>query len=573
MKSLLLGLVLLFSVSSYAYELDTHCYDTYMMARKAGFNHQHALFLCTGAQWVDEGLSSTPMGGLIWGTMVRRIYHFPNKRFQKQRVTQDGHSGVASFTIAKPKHPVAYKLFDEGMKQGNWFKIGLSIHIVQDTFGHAGYTAEAGHAFAGHHPDRTWLAVNKYKQMTEAIFEMLVALRAVAPNEALDEWAQKVSKEPVRSDDATKLAGAHWKDAESLVARDYFKDPRFTPEAVNYILRRARVKGFFRNDFQVDQWLPKDHDYILSPLEQAAAIEKAKVTYTDGTPVYIDDWSKTRRDARDVLRRWVINQRRNEIMQGRFVKGSNFNMATLKEEGFAKLLIELEKIEDSNLTLPEKLAAYNELVPEKLRNHLVDQIVDFICEGEIPKPFDDFTKVQFEADGGPRTLEMALKISDRREKIAELYGKNILFEADTWLDRKAKKMQQKKEAEIQAEDKDLDLTLTPPESQILSQYKEEKFTFDTKKRWGVFFVKHGYNIRTAIETWKDIFNHILKKRAASSISHESVKDFQIAPLLNEKVNDKTFVMIGPVGQMSFLGVSKCGEALADSITFEIGARE
>src|SRR6185312_16545428 len=144
------------STEAKAYELETHCYDTYILARRVGFTREYAEFFCKGAQAVDEGVSSTPMAPtLLYGEMLRRIWHAPTYLFQKQTVTQDGHAKVQLTAAAEANHPVASKLLDEGLREGNWFKIALSIHVIEDSYGHSGFTTELLHLYTGHNPDRT----------------------------------------------------------------------------------------------------------------------------------------------------------------------------------------------------------------------------------------------------------------------------------------------------------------------------------------------------------------------------------------------------------------------------------
>lgn len=561
-RSLLVILVLLatsglfFTLEASAYEIDTHCYDTYAMARKAGFNHEYALFMCSGSQWVDEGLSSTPMGAAIWGSLVRRIWHFPNYRFQKQKITQDGKAGFAVITVAEFDHPVAYKLLDEGLREANWFKLALSIHVIEDTAGHAGFTAEAGHAEFGHNPDRTWLAVEKYKRMTGLVFKALLAMRQLAPDTALDSWAVAARKKPIEPNDYKKLVEDHWKDTETLVARNYFKDPRFTQPVVEYMLRLARTKGFLVKSFDVDANLPKLADYELSMPEQIIAAEKFKIVYKDGTRSFVDEYNRTRRDAREVLKNWVKTRREQEIAQGHFIKNSIFEMSVIDRFGLKRLRLKLEEIESSDLPLEEKIQAHNRLVSPEMTAHMIEQTVNFITQGEVPAEFNEYRHVQFESDDGPRSLEMALKIMDRRLHIARLYGRNFLFKADTFADRMKEKAQIKKEAAIQAMDPSVDLTLEHEDPPVLKQMDLEVVSLNKKQQIGILLIKQGYNFRTALRTIFDIFT----KGKTAILAHDNVREFQIVDILNEKIQEGVYKQLGELQAMNLTGVSEACEA-------------
>src|SRR5262249_33830088 len=121
-----------------------------------------------------------------------------------------------------------------------------------------------------------------------------------------------------------------------------------------------------------------------------------------------------------------------EISQGRFVIGSDFNLKLLDYTGVKGVRERLEAIEMSRtMTLEEKIAAHDALISPEDTHRMVKRMVSFITSGEIPREFDDENHVEFEADDGPRSLEIALKINDMREWILREYGRNIDFVPDT----------------------------------------------------------------------------------------------------------------------------------------------
>ena len=281
------------------------------------------------AQWVDEGMSSTPMGALIYGSMLRRIWHFPNYRFQPTEVTQDGHGSFDVVTIAQFNHPVAFKLFDEGLREGNWIKAFLSMHIVEDTAGHSGFTAEAGHAWAGHWPDRTWVYPGKYKAMTGLIFKMLLALRKIAPDEALVDWAQAKRREPVQPTEFKELEEEHWADVGRLISRDYFRDPRYTPAVVSYILRMAQAKGYIKKSLNIEATLPKPEDYIYSPEEQERRLKNLDQWQA------ADEWTRTQKCPRGLARVGEGPPRGGHCAR-RFARGQCFQFVDIGPNGNAR---------------------------------------------------------------------------------------------------------------------------------------------------------------------------------------------------------------------------------------------
>ena len=100
---------------------------------------------------------------------------------------------------------------------------------------------------------------------------------------------------------------------------------------------------------------------------------------------------------------------------------------------------EFERVERSTTDIAERQAAAKRLVDPDLRKEVIGVMVDFLCEGEVPKEFDAYTHVQFENDDGPRILEMEVKLADRRTYSYQKYGVNIEFHANTkmgWLQTK-----------------------------------------------------------------------------------------------------------------------------------------
>jgi hypothetical protein len=416
------SLVVLTSAGARAYELDTHFYDTYAMAREAGFKHEYARFLALGSQWVDKGVSSTPMGGPVLGTMLRRIWHFPGYRY-KTAVGTHERGKFKWKSIATFNHPVAHKLFDEGIRQSNWMKVALSLHIVQDSAGHAGFSDALGHLEFGHNPDRPWAAPEKYKRMTGLIFKQLVALRQVAPKEALEPWALQKRAKPVTDRDHRELQESYWKKMEPLIRRNYFKDPRYTPRVVNSILRDAMKNGYIRENagFKLERNLPREKDYLLP---------RAKSGKNDPS-------LRGRKDARKVLKEWVTRQREAEVSKGILVNGSVFNLKTLDAAGYKDIRLALEKVEKQERDPAKRIQRYREIVSPEITRDVISWTVDNLTRGHIPQKFGPYVHVQFESESGPRQIEKQLKQADRRAHIKRLYGVDLKFgKKDDYFTRK-----------------------------------------------------------------------------------------------------------------------------------------
>jgi hypothetical protein len=482
------SLVVLVSTGAHAYELDTHFYDTYAMAREAGFKHEYAKFLATGSEWVDKGVSSTPMGGAILGTLLRRIWHFPGYRY-KTAVGNHERGKWKWKSIATFNHPVAHKLFDEGMKQNNWMKVALSIHTVQDSAGHSGFSDALGHLEFGHNPDRTWVAADKYKRMTGLVFKQLVALRQVAPNDALEGWAMKKRDKPVTDKDHQNLQASFWKKWEPVVRKNYFRDPRYAPAAVNSILRDAKKNGYIVENasFKLEKNLPAAKDYLLPGAKS-------------GTK---DPYHRDRKDARQMLKEWVTTRRTAEISKGILAKGSIFNLKALDAAGYKDIRLELEKVEKQVRDPKERIKRYKALVTPSITREVINWTVDNITRGQIPRKFDEYVHVQFESNSGPREIEKTLKENDRRAQIKKVYGADIKF---------------------------------GPKSA----------TFGRKDRITAGLVKWGHNLRTIVRDFG--------KRGVSA--HGSVKGYQSAVVLNNKVQSGHYPKMGELGKRSILGRSR-----------------
>ena len=167
--------------SAHAYDVDTHFYATYAMARYAGIRHEVAARIAIGAQWMDESYVSDPTSMILMpltGVKKRRLLHFPSSRAlgSMQASTQirilgfdqmtfietwvgamltkyaeyEGRlSELALSTETVEDHDFGSELFMEGLKAGNLMMASAGLHVLEDSFAHAGTAAEEGHV-------RTW---------------------------------------------------------------------------------------------------------------------------------------------------------------------------------------------------------------------------------------------------------------------------------------------------------------------------------------------------------------------------------------------------------------------------------
>ena len=100
--------------------------------------------MALGNEMIDRGIWTTPMGL----PTPRLLYHFMGTPVS---FSVDEGSGRRLLAIATIKHPLFYNLLDRGLKTKNPVFIGAALHLLIDTFYHAGYSNLLGHAEGGHH--------------------------------------------------------------------------------------------------------------------------------------------------------------------------------------------------------------------------------------------------------------------------------------------------------------------------------------------------------------------------------------------------------------------------------------
>jgi hypothetical protein len=276
--ALVLPLILAVSgLPAHAYDEDTHFYGTYSMARFAGIRHEVAVKIALGAQWMDESFISDPTSLLILpitGVKKRRLLHFPSSRVEGRLAgyNQDDTFGfkingltslvvqeaikllaykgdlstLVAHTTTEPNHEFASSLLMEGLKEGNLMKASASLHTIEDSFAHAGTSAELGHTALWHWPDRPFDDVAKYLQMTEVVFKALVAIRAQLPESALDCSLKSGPTEANCQLNAEDLVALYDVQPEvaATVSANVLHDPKFIQVVLRDFVDRALASGY-----------------------------------------------------------------------------------------------------------------------------------------------------------------------------------------------------------------------------------------------------------------------------------------------------------------------------------------
>ena len=165
---LFLGLLLV-AQPSVAYDTDGHFYTVYVIARDSGFTPTEALEIATMVEYTDWDERTDaiqypfPFGP---GNEQRRLYHFP--------VSARGAAWTQQ-NSAWAKHNVNMSL-----KANNLTKLGIAIHVYQDSYSHETYGLVKGHLFAVptvHYPDYPFCWVKNYVNMTNFIYTIMKQYR------------------------------------------------------------------------------------------------------------------------------------------------------------------------------------------------------------------------------------------------------------------------------------------------------------------------------------------------------------------------------------------------------------
>ena len=372
------ALVLLTSYKSNAYDVDTHFYGTYSLARFAGIRHEVALKIATSAQWMDESYISDPLSMIILpdvGIKKRRLLHFPGSRIANKLTVDtlptiiDPSSKVKlrTFTETEADHEFATEMLNEGMMSGDLMMVGTGLHTLEDSFAHAGTIAELGHAHFWHHPDRPYVdeaSVTKYFKMTRSVLKAMVAMRMLLPANAVDTTVQ-FGEKPNYQQNGEKLADIYEQipEVRSAVSRKILNMPEFVDFALKDVFGRARRVNYVKDGYQ-----PYLKNYTAGEDAYTAAANIAK----------------------------TMPQEMINVAQ------------IMKDSGRPTLTA------DYVLSLGG------------LKQVLTKVVTDLMA-GIVPRPLDVYHRFEKEEDGPVWIKEIDLRVGNMRALIQKIYGKNIEF--------------------------------------------------------------------------------------------------------------------------------------------------
>lgn len=421
-------IITLFTLSSHAYDEDLHFYGTYAMARYSGIRTDIASKIALSAQWMDESFLSDPTSMIflpVTGIKKRRLLHFPSSRvsgsitnraqksvlgyteatdFQKKfvelLVSFSGFQGdvesINLFTETKEDHPFATELLMEGLKEGNLMKAGASLHVLEDSFAHAGTPAEQGHAAFWHWPDRPFSSVPKYQRMTKSVFAALVAIRNQLPPEAIDCSLKVDSTTPNCKLGFTELHASYNNNklVEKTVAYDILKDPEYV---------KTSLENFFEQATE-DKYLQITKQEFLQLMAEVPA---------DGTI-----------DAYSALEKLMIKMVQNQFESQKKIFDLPLVLKSMGKVNSLEAISLIDYIDSYNIDQEKSNPKLGPVDYSVFTRVLAYDLLRWT----VPTPLNDSHRIEIEDDKNPiRKKEMELREANMQKLIAHLFNEHIQF--------------------------------------------------------------------------------------------------------------------------------------------------
>lgn len=455
LPSLIVMICLCAIQNTHAYDEDTHFYGTYSMARFAGINQKVALKIALSAQWMDESFMSDPTSLMflpLTGVKKRRLLHFPASRVagtlsSKVQLSEIGaeeftgfkktiveyiakFSGAGQpvdtinfFTKTKEADRFATEMLSEGLNEGNLMKAAASLHVLEDSFAHAGTPAEEGHRSFWHWPDRPFDSYKKYDRMVQSVMAAMVAIREMLPPQALDCNLKALPKKntpncmlpyPVLHAAYVKLP-----EVQQTVSYNVLKDPEYVKTAMDDFYVRAIDAKYFNTT-------KEEYDALV-----AANTASGQDTPYEVLTKLISALLKMERTQR----RSIFNLPYVLDDTGQFGDSTKLNPTTPTQPPLAhkdrpdtptigqNTLADLYKYIDAHNFDTEDGPSNNESHFEFAKSLAYD-----LLRWNVPLKLDEFNRIEIENDKGIiRKKEMEIRIRNMQKLISQLYGENIQF--------------------------------------------------------------------------------------------------------------------------------------------------
>lgn len=166
----------------HAYDVDTHFWLTYYLARKAGYTALQAQQIAGANLSVDYDKDTSPLiPATIHPQDVRARFHSlpSSKEADKCESRARNKKPVLTEDEARVEIEKCIQPFLDDAKKALWKKSlengnpGVYLHFFQDSYSHRGFTSRAGHFFSGHFPDYLSSDPGKAKKMVDGTIEEL----------------------------------------------------------------------------------------------------------------------------------------------------------------------------------------------------------------------------------------------------------------------------------------------------------------------------------------------------------------------------------------------------------------
>lgn len=422
-----------------AYDEDTHFYMTYAMARYAGIKHEAAAEMALNAQWMDESEHSSPLSiTALDQYVVRYLFHFPGTKqslnsasvqelqdlCSSERFYRDIYQAVRDQSkignvidpirgtilghdlnvVTKDNHPMASEMIREGFEKGNLTMASAGLHVLQDSYSHAGHNALFGHAVEGHHADRPFMDWDKYKEMIRTFFKAMVAFRTLMPEDMIDTELSLLNdsnqKNFQQRSDVLAENFIQLLETKSRYRQSYLTNLTYVRAAVKYLLTQA-MSG-------------KD-PLLFSTLNGLGS---------DTPPRVISQYENSPKDIEDNVNYLMSKIPLKGDMETEDVMKDFVQFILAEEACHNTVIINRDRIlrpwGGDRVSDPEQVFAR-----VKGQEEIIQLAIESLLAGNVPRKLDGKHKFEFEIEGPIREREMRMRIKAVQAFIKSLFNIKI----------------------------------------------------------------------------------------------------------------------------------------------------
>lgn len=308
---------------------------------------------------------------------------------------------LAVYTQTQADSPFASSLLREGLREGDLMKAAASLHTLEDSFAHAGFSAEVGHTMHWHWPDRPFAneeAIKKYFRMTRAVFKALAAIRAQLPASALD--CRMVSA----GQKNCQLGGSNLATlynalpvVQETVSEDVLKSVAYTKPALRELIDRAVEAGYFN----------------------AITLPNGKSLQGLLEDTYVKhQFSAGKLDTYDMLERYWITL---------LVAERDQNVSLIN---YRDMLSDLGLLTNAHISVQDYVRSngFGQGMDAAGIRRFVEVLALVLLDHLIPRPINEEHKEEVENEAAPpRKLEMQMRTQNMQNLIFTLFNERIEF--------------------------------------------------------------------------------------------------------------------------------------------------